>query len=116
MLKLDEAIKLSKADHCIITTYRTNTENIRWANTSTTTNGFSQDDDIVVISVINKSVGTVAASLTEDLDIKALILSSEKLARQNPPAEDYTDLINSQKPIDNKKLPSTDISPGVSSL
>ncbi|MCB9822725.1 TldD/PmbA family protein [Candidatus Nomurabacteria bacterium] len=116
MINLDEAIKLSKADHCIITTYRTYTENIRWANSSATTNGLSQDDDIVIISVINKSVGTVAASLTEDLDIKALVLSSEKLARQNPPAEDYTDLIESQKSIDDKKLPSTDISPVVTSL
>lgn len=116
MLNLEDAIKFSKADHCIITTYRTYTENIRWANTSTTTNGTSQDNDIVVISIINKSVGTVAASLTDDLDIKALLKSSEMLAKQNPPADDYNDLIKGQKSLDNQILPKSDISPFVSSL
>lgn len=116
MLKLEEAIKLSKADNCIITTYRTFTENIRWANTSTTTNGTSQDDDIVVISIINKSVGTVAASLTEDLNIEDLIRDSEQLAKQNPPADDHTELIQDQKFLDGKKLPKTNISPVVTSL
>jgi predicted Zn-dependent protease len=116
MLKLEEAIILSKADHCIITTYRTYTENIRWANTSTTTNGTSQDNDIVVTSIINKSVGTVTASLTEDLNLESLIRASEQLAKQNPPADDYSELIQDQKSLDGKKLQKTDISPLVSSL
>lgn len=110
MLKLTDAIKLSTADDCIITTYRSYTENIRWANSSTTTNGTSQDDDIVIISIINKSVGTVAASLTDDIDIKSLIKSSEELARKNPPAEDYTDLISNQEQLEGSRLSETDIS------
>lgn len=93
MVDLKKALALSKADNCIISRYRVSTENIRWANTSTTTNGQSVDEDIVVISVIGKSVGVASSSLSADTDLEALVRQSEEQARQNPDSEDFYELV-----------------------
>jgi len=109
MHNLHDIIKLSNADACIVTRYREVTENLRWANTSTTTNGSTVDEDIFIVSIIKKSVGVVTASFTDSLDIEELLRRSEELARKNPPSDDYFDLTDASPELQNKKMIDTKI-------
>lgn len=88
MLKLKDILAFSKADDCIVLYSESLTENIRWANSTTTTNGTSQENMLVVISIIKGTVGSASASYSEALNLKELVEKSELIAKQNAPAED----------------------------
>lgn len=106
---LQKYLEHSQADACIVAHYSTTIENIRWANTSTTTNGITHDEDILVISVIGRSVGVVTETLTEDTDIPELFKKSEELARQNPENEDFISLVEDRSQSPTAELPDTSI-------
>ncbi|MGH3868173.1 MAG: metallopeptidase TldD-related protein [Pseudonocardiaceae bacterium] len=114
MLGSDEltttALAASKADGCIVLLTDTSEVNLRWANSTMTTNGHTTTRSFSVISVLDAGVGSVAGSGVGpaigvvsgngvDLDeVRAVVAASEEAARQSGPARDAAPLI--QGPAD----------------
>jgi len=88
---VERALALSKADGCVVVLQESSTVELRWANSTLTTNGSRQERRLLVISVIGESVGVRSASVVDDLE--ALVRASEAAAREAEPAEDYADLV-----------------------
>ena len=88
---VDKALGLSQADGCVVILTETHTVNLRWANSTLTTNGSRRERDLTVISVIGESVGVRSASVLDDLE--SLVRASEQAAREAGPAKDYAPLV-----------------------
>ena len=88
---VEKVLSLSKADGCVVILTETSTVDLRWANSTLTTNGSRRERDLTVISVIGESVGVRSASLLDDLE--GLVRASEQAAREAAPAPDYAPLV-----------------------
>ncbi len=103
------ALAASKADGCIVVLTDTSEVNLRWANSTMTTNGHITTRSFSVISVLETGVGAgpgvgpaigVVSGNGVDLDeVRAVVAASEQAARQSGPARDAAPLI--QGPADN---------------
>ena len=88
---VERCLALSKADGCIVVVRESSTANLRWANSTLTTNGAGTDRSVSVISVLGESVGVRSASVLDDLE--GLVRASEHAARDAAPAEDAGPLV-----------------------
>ncbi len=88
---VEQALALSKADGCVVVLQESSTVELRWANSTLTTNGSRHQRHLMVISVIGESVGVRSASVIDDLE--GLVRASEAAARDAEPAEDYAALV-----------------------
>ena len=88
---VERCLALSKADGCIVVVRESSTANLRWANSTLTTNGAGTDRSVSVISVLGESVGVRSASVLDDLE--GLVRASEQAARDAAPAEDAGPLV-----------------------
>jgi predicted Zn-dependent protease len=99
------ALAASKADGCIVVLTDTSEVNLRWANSTMTTNGHTTTRSFSVISVFDAGVGSVSGSGAgpsvgivsgngADLDeVRAVVAASEQAARQSGPAWDAAPLV-----------------------
>ena len=80
------------ADGCLVLLTDTSEVNLRWANSTMTTNGHSTTRSFSVISVVDGAGGPavgVASGNGVDLDeVRAVAAASEQAARQSGPARD----------------------------
>lgn len=90
---LERILALSRADDCIAIGSRTSNANVRWANNTSTTNGSSETDQLVVISVIDDRVGVVSRSHVPDDALEDLVRASEAACEGKPSAEDAMPLL-----------------------
>ena len=90
---LERVLSLSRADQCMALGWETSDVNVRWANNSSTTNGVGHHTRIVVISVIDRRVGSVGVTRVDDDDLEAVVRRSEEACRGNPEAEDFMPLL-----------------------
>jgi predicted Zn-dependent protease len=88
---LEQVLALSQADGCVVILTESSTVNLRWANSTLTTNGSRRERDLTVISVVGESVGVRSASVLDDLE--GLVRASEAAAREAGPAPDYAPLV-----------------------
>jgi predicted Zn-dependent protease len=88
---VERALALSKADGCVVFLQESSTVELRWANSTLTTNGSRRQRHLTVVSVIGESVGVRSDSVLADLE--ALVRASEAAAREAGPAEDYGPLV-----------------------
>jgi len=88
---VERALELSRADGCIVLAEERSGANLRWANSTLTTNGETRGRSVTVISVVGQSVGVRSATSSEALE--DLVRASESAAREAEPAEDYGPLI-----------------------
>jgi predicted Zn-dependent protease len=88
---VEKVLSLSKADGCVVILGETSTVDLRWATNTLTTNGSRRERSLTVISIIGESVGTVSASVLDDLE--GLVRASEQAARDAGAAEDYMPLL-----------------------
>lgn len=88
---VERALSLSQADGCVVILTETSTVDLRWANSTLTTNGSRRERDLTVISVVGESVGVRSASVLDDLE--GLVRASEAAAREAGPAPDYAPLV-----------------------
>ncbi|MCW2500257.1 MAG: hypothetical protein JWN87_1933 [Frankiales bacterium] len=95
---VEKALALSQADGCVVVLQESSTVNLRWANSTLTTNGSRRERHLVVISVIGESVGVRGASVLDDL--AGLVRASEQAAREAGPAEDYGPLVEGGQDAD----------------
>lgn len=108
---LEEVLRLSKADDCIVIGFEATTANIRWANNSTTTNGVAGTQELYVISIINHHVGVVGQSYFPGEKLAELVRRSEAACEQQEPAEDYIELISDDLAVEDwyEQAPKTDM-------
>lgn len=62
--------------------------NLRWANSTTTTNGSSSLTDLAIGAIIDGRVGSLSLTVSGDEDPKALMRAAEDAARTKPASED----------------------------
>jgi predicted Zn-dependent protease len=88
---VERVLRLSQADGCVVILTESSTVDLRWANSTLTTNGSRRERDLTVISVVGESFGVRSASLLDDLE--DLVRASERAAREAGPAADYAPLV-----------------------
>jgi predicted Zn-dependent protease len=88
---VERVLALSRADGCVVVYAESSTVDLRWANSTLTTNGSRRERHVTVISVVGQSVGVRGASVLEDLE--ALVRASEQAAREAGQDEDYGPLV-----------------------
>jgi predicted Zn-dependent protease len=87
----EQVLALSKADGCIAVLEESTTVDLRWANSTLTTNGSRRERSLTVVSVVGTSVGVRSASVLDDLE--GLVRASEQAARESGQDEDYGPLV-----------------------
>ena len=95
---VERALALSKADGCVVVLEESGTVDLRWANSTLTTNGTHAQRSLTVISVVGQSVGVRSASVLDDLE--GLVRASEQAAREAAPAEDHAELVTGGQDAD----------------
>jgi predicted Zn-dependent protease len=93
---VEQVLALSKADGCVAIYSESSTVDLRWANSTLTTNGSRRERHLTVVSVVGQSVGVRGASVLEDLE--GLVRASEQAARDAGQDEDYGPLVDG--PVD----------------
>ena len=91
------ALAASKADGCIVLVTDTSEVNLRWANSTMTTNGHTTTRSFSVISVLDggdgPAIGVVSGNGVDLDEVRAVVVASEDAARQSGPARDAAPLI-----------------------
>ena len=90
---LERVLELSRADGCIAVGWFHSSANLRWALNTGTTNGVSESQELVVISVIDGRVGSVARSYFPEESLESVVRESEAACRGKPAAEDLMPLL-----------------------
>jgi predicted Zn-dependent protease len=90
------ALDASKADGCTVVLTDTSEVNLRWANSTMTTNGHSTTRSFSVISVVGDSVGVVSGNGAELDEVRAVVAASEQAARESGPAQDVAPLVEGE--------------------
>ncbi|MGH3977894.1 MAG: metallopeptidase TldD-related protein [Pseudonocardiaceae bacterium] len=89
----ETALAASKADGCLVMVTEASDANLRWANSTMTTNGHTTSRQFSVISVLGDSVGVVGGTGTGADEVRAVATASEDAARQSGPARDVAPLV-----------------------
>ncbi|MGH3719786.1 MAG: metallopeptidase TldD-related protein [Pseudonocardiaceae bacterium] len=91
------ALDASKADGCIMALTDTSEVNLRWANSTMTTNGHTTTRSFSVISVVDgadgPAIGVVSGNGVDLDEVRAVVAASEQAARQSGPARDVAPLL-----------------------
>lgn len=85
---IDQVLDYLTCEEMIVLVRRRQATNLRWANTTLTTNGDSDQLHIAIFAIDQHRVGSVIASLDEHTDFKALVARAEREARNSQPAFD----------------------------
>jgi predicted Zn-dependent protease len=94
---VDQALAASTADDCFVIVRDTTSANLRWANSTLTTNGVMHAVTVTVVSLIRRadgiSTGSVTASASTQAQVTDLVRAADAAARAGSPAEDANDLV-----------------------
>ncbi|HEY0636430.1 MAG TPA: metallopeptidase TldD-related protein [Pseudonocardiaceae bacterium] len=94
---VERALELSRADGCVVHVVERSETNLRWANSTITTNGEMRSRRIAVVSVVNGASGSATGtaehtSVTAD-SLEELVRASERIAAANSAADDAAPLV-----------------------
>ena len=96
---VDQALKASRADDCVVIVRDSTQANLRWANNTLTTNGVMHQVTATVVSFAATAQGVASGSVTgsaADSDqLLALVEAADAAARNSTPAEDAAELVGS---------------------
>ena len=94
---VEQALRSSTADGCVVVASEHTEANLRWANNNLTTNGQMASRSVTVISTVAKpdgtSAGVITRAVTTPEEMDALVRASEAAARANSPADDAAPLV-----------------------
>lgn len=90
---IDGVIKASKTSECIVVVQQKLSANVRWANTTLTTNGQSDQIYVAIFAIENDQVGSIITSVDEHIDGIALLRNAEAKARAAEPTFDYNPVL-----------------------
>ena len=91
---IDKTLALSTSDECIVLVQQSSASNIRWANTTLTTNGLSDQTYIAIFAITKGCVGSVVASLDENTNVSLLLKQAEEKTKTSSRAFDRVPLLN----------------------
>jgi predicted Zn-dependent protease len=91
---VEKILALSKAEGCVAIFHESSTVDLRWANSTLTTNGSRRERHLTVVSVVGTSVGVRSASVLDDLE--GLVRASEAAAREAGQDEDFAPLVHGE--------------------
>ncbi len=98
----EAALTASKADECLVLVTETSEANLRWANSTMTTNGHTTTRSFSVISVVRgagdpsiggPSIGIVSGNGADLDEVYAVVAASEQAAHRSGPARDAAALV-----------------------
>ncbi|HJQ43471.1 MAG TPA: metallopeptidase TldD-related protein [Jatrophihabitantaceae bacterium] len=96
---VDQALRQSSADGCVVVVSEHSETNLRWAANSLTTNGSMQSRSVTVISTFDRgsgtSAGVVSRSVTTQDELAAVVRESEQSGQDATPADDAMSLVES---------------------
>jgi predicted Zn-dependent protease len=90
---IDEMLGYAPPEDMIVIVRRKQTANLRWANTTLTTNGATEQLHVSVFAVSEGRVGSVISSLDERTDLKKLAEQARQAARSSQPAFDAAPIL-----------------------
>lgn len=94
---VEHALVCSTADDCIAVVRDATSANLRWANSTLTTNGVMHRISVTVISFVEQAGGvssaSVSGSATDAGQVAELVRAADAAARAAGPAEDANDLV-----------------------
>ena len=97
---VEHALVSSTADDCIVIVHNRTSANLRWANSTLTTNGVMHGISVTVVSFIRTadgvSAGSVSGSATDAGQVATLVQAADAAARAGSPAEDAGELLRDQ--------------------
>ena len=97
---VEHALVSSTADDCIAIVRNRTSANLRWANSTLTTNGVMHGISVTVVSFIRTpdgvSTGSVSGSATDAGQVATLVQAADAAARAGSPAEDAGELLRDQ--------------------
>lgn len=102
---MKKVLELSQADGCIVIGQDRSSVNLRWANNTMTTNGSTRDQELYIISIIEKKVSVEGWSYFPENELERLVRQSEAACQHKEPAEDYTPLMEKRMLPDWSKQP-----------
>jgi predicted Zn-dependent protease len=94
---VERTLALSKADGCVVIAEESSSANLRWANSTLTTNGVTRGRQVTVIATIDDATGTAAGVVSRrgitPESLEPLVRAAEEAARNSTPAEDAQPLV-----------------------
>ena len=91
---VEQALTASTANDCVVLVEEISTANLRWANNTLTTNGFSVQLRCTVIAVVNGAVATVRRDGVTPESVSDLVALADHAARVAPRANDAIALVD----------------------
>ena len=98
---VERALEAARADHTSVIVGASGTANLRFANSSLTTDGATRGRSVTVVSTVGRSVGVQSSTAVADADDLAdLVAAAEREARDAPEAEDWSEPLAGDAGID----------------
>lgn len=89
---VEQALRLSRADGCVVLVGVHSHADLRWAVNSLTSNGLTSSWELTVIATVDGTAGTAAGTVSRSAvgpeQIEAVVRAAEAAARDAPAAED----------------------------
>lgn len=90
---MERALRLSRADGCIVVGHRDATANLRWAHNTVTTNGAAEKVTLSIASIVGRRVASVSRTYVSPNQLEEMVRESEAACAHRPDAPDYMPLI-----------------------
>jgi predicted Zn-dependent protease len=101
---VERALAHSRTDACVVLAQEASTANLRWANSTLTTNGVARTRDLTVIAIVHGAEGSSAGVVTRSgvtVDgVEDTVRAAEARAGSLPPAEDAAPLLEGEAAAD----------------
>jgi predicted Zn-dependent protease len=98
----ERAVAMCRADGCVVIVTEESEANIRWANSSLTTDGVTSSRRVTVVATVDSAAGTSAGVVSRrgavDDTLPDLVAAAEQAARAAAPAEDAQPLVTGDGP------------------
>jgi predicted Zn-dependent protease len=89
---LERILELSRVDACVAIGNDSSSANVRWANNTSTTNGYSEGIGLTVVSIKNGAPGVVSRNHFSEDELEEIVRASEAACEGKPPAQDHAEL------------------------
>jgi TldD protein len=99
--QLVEALLAAATSDAVVRVDSASVLNLRWANSTTTTNGTTSASDLSIGAIVDGKVGSLSLTLTGSEDPAALMQAAEQAARTQPASPDAMPLVSSDEPAPN---------------
>jgi predicted Zn-dependent protease len=90
---VERILKLSKSDDMVVIVEEASGINVRFANNTTTTNGATSTQELIIIAIRGKRVGMLHRSYVDAEKLEDLVREAEANCEYQQAAEDYTELV-----------------------